>query len=207
MLLTDGLFHQQQIHGYEILKGVISMIRVRLTRLTGLMLFSLLAFPLFVCAQKGNTGQLKTKVNPGRAGVFVDGKYLGPAANFRIARTYSLSAGEHELLLTEPRYKDVKTKVTIQPGKTAKLEQGLKALPKPKPPFGRLRTVSADKYAAVYVNDKFMGHAGEFNNSVQGLKLNPGEYTVKIVPIGSEQGHEEKVRLEADKVTIVRFEK
>ena len=40
-----------------------------------------------------NTGYLKTNVNPGRAGVFVDGKYLGPAGNFGWAgNTRSLPA-------------------------------------------------------------------------------------------------------------------
>jgi hypothetical protein len=53
---------------------------------------------------------LKTKVNPGRAGVFVDGKYLGPAANFRMARKYTLAEGEHEVRPTEPRYEDLVTK-------------------------------------------------------------------------------------------------
>ena len=28
-----------------------------------------------------DTGRLKTEVEPGRAGVFIDGKYVGPAAN------------------------------------------------------------------------------------------------------------------------------
>jgi len=38
----------------------------------------------------GDTAYLKTKVDPGRAGVFVDGKYVGPAANFKIGRKYAL---------------------------------------------------------------------------------------------------------------------
>ncbi len=154
-----------------------------------------------------STGYLKTKVNPGRAGVFIDGKYVGPAENFRVGRKYTVAAGEHEVKLLEPRYEDVVTKVTIQPGKTTKLAETMKALPPAKPPFGRLRTISADKFAAVYVNDRFMGHAGEFNNPTQGLKLNPGTYTVKIVPPGGGEGHEEQVKLEADKVTIVRAQK
>ena len=54
------------------------------------------------------------------------------------------------------------------------------------------------------MNGKFMGHAGEFNNPVQGLLLNPGTYTVKIVPVTGGEGHEEQVKIEADKVTIVR---
>jgi hypothetical protein len=151
-----------------------------------------------------NTGYLKTKVDPGRAGVFIDGKYIGPAGNFGVGRKYTVAAGEHEVRLSEPRYEDVVTKVTIQAGKTTNLAQTMKALPLAKPPFGRLRTVSADKFAAVYVNGKFMGHAGEFNNSVQGLLLNPGAYTVKIVPMSGGEGREEQVKIEADKVTIVQ---
>jgi hypothetical protein len=80
----------------------------------------------------------------------------------------------------------------------------MKELPLAKPPFGTLRTISPDKFEAVYVNGKFMGHAGEFNNSVQGLQLNPGSYAVKIVPVAGGEGHEEQVKIEADKVTIVK---
>ena len=156
-----------------------------------------------VVAQQ-NTGYLKTNVNPGRAGVFVDGKYVGPAGNFGVGRKYTVAAGEHEVKLSEPRYEDVVTKVTVQAGKTTKLAQTMKELPLAKPPFGILRTVAPDKFEAVYVNGKFMGHAGEFNNSVQGLQLNPGAYTVKIVPVAGGEGHEEQVKIEADKVTIVR---
>jgi hypothetical protein len=163
---------------------------------------------LFCCAlpltaQQGN-GYLKTKVNPGRAGVFIDGKYVGPAANFRVARKYTVSAGEHEVKLVDPRYEDFTTKLQIADGKTTVVSQTLKALPPAKPPFGRVRVENTDKFAAVFVNDKFMGHAGEFNNSVQGLLLNPGDYTVKIVPLTGPE-HEEKIKVEADKVAIVNI--
>ena len=151
-----------------------------------------------------STGYLKTKVDPGRTGVFIDGKYVGPAENFRVGRKYVVAAGEHEVKLSDPRYEDYTTKVTIEAGKTTKLVETMKALPPAKPPFGRLRTISKDKFAAVYVNGKFMGHAGEFNNPMQGLLLNPGEYTVKIVPVAGGLGHEEKVKIEADKTVIVR---
>lgn len=167
-------------------------------------ILSLASIPL---AGQSGQGQLKTKVNPGRAGVFVDGKYLGPAANFRIARKYTLPVGEHEVRLTEPRYEDLVTKVTIQAGKTTKLAETMKPLAPAKPPFGLLRTIVPEKFDAVYVNDKFMGHAGEFNNSTQGLKLNPGDYTVKIVPVSGGAGHEEKIRIDADKTTVVRVSK
>jgi PEGA domain len=154
-----------------------------------------------------NPGYLKTNVNPGRAGVFIDGKYVGPAANFRIGRKYAVAAGEHEVRLSEPRYEDVVKTVKIEPGKTTKLAETMKAVPLAKPPFGRLRTIADDKFAAVYVNGKYMGHVDEFSNSSQGLQLNPGDYTVKVSPVNGPEGKEERVTIETDKVTIVRAAK
>lgn len=151
------------------------------------------------------TGYLKTKVDPGRAGVFIDGKYVGPACNFGIGRKYTVAAGEHEVRLSDPRYEDRVVKVTIEPGKTTKLNERLTALPKPQPPFGRLRVISDDKFAAVYVNDKFMGHADEFSHPGQGLLLNPGDYTVKVVRVGATDGAEEKVKLDANQIAVVRM--
>lgn len=165
--------------------------------------------PLLVCAcaplfaQQGGTGYIKTKVNPGRAGVFVDGKYVGPAANFKVARKYAVAPGEHEIRLVDPRYEEAVTKVNVQAGKTTTVAQTLKPVPPAKPPFGVLRVVHQDKFAAVYINGKYYGHADEFSNFAQGIKLNPGEYEVKVEPL-SGAPKTEKVKIEADKTTIVK---
>lgn len=156
-----------------------------------------------VAAQPGN-GYLKAKVSPGRAGVFIDGKYVGPAANFGMARKYTVPVGGHEVKLIDPRYEEVTTQVQIAAGKTTVIAETLKALPLAKPPFGRLRVETPDKFTAVYVNGKFMGHADEFNNFAQGLLLNPGEYTVKIVPLSGAE-HEEKIKIEADRTTLINL--
>ena len=66
----------------------------------------------------GDTAFLKTKVDPGRAGVFVDGKYMGPAANFKMGRKYAVAPGKHEVKLTDPRYEDFTTTVDVEAGKT-----------------------------------------------------------------------------------------
>ena len=85
------------------------------------------------------TGTLIVHAKPGRAGVFVDGKYVGPAANFASARTYTVPAGQHEVILREPRYEEYKTSIEILAGKTTSISQALQAKPIPKPPFGRIR--------------------------------------------------------------------
>jgi len=86
------------------------------------------------------TGTMKVKTTTGRAGVFVDDKYVGPAANFGMSRSYALPAGDHTITLREPRYETATAHVTIVAGKTVTVRQELKARPEPKGPFGRLRT-------------------------------------------------------------------
>ena len=153
--------------------------------------------------QGTGTSWLKVKVDPGRAGVFVDGKYLGPASNFGVGRKYALPPGEHKIKLVEPRYEEIETTVTLAAGKTSVLHETMKALPPAKGPFGILRTISPEKYAAVYVNDHYMGHADEFNNFAQGLKLPAGEYDVRIEP-PSGTPVKQHVKLEANKTVIVK---
>ena len=160
-----------------------------------------LGLPLLLTAQ--NTGSLSVKAHPGRAGVFLDGKYLGPAQNFGIARTYAVPAGDHELKLVDPRFEEMTTKITVASGKKLKVSESLKALPEPKGPFGSIRTIHPDKFAAVYVYDKYMGHVDEFSNSSQVLQLPVGEYKVKIVP-ASGPTVEQTVKLEAGKTVIVK---
>jgi hypothetical protein len=164
--------------------------------------FVLSLIPL--AAEQGGGGHLKVKAQPGRTGVYLDGKYLGPAANFRRARTYAVPAGEHELLLREPRYEDYKTTVRIEAGRTTTLTQAMKPLQPPKPPFGKLRFVGFEKYCAVYVNNGYMGHCDEFNAFWQGLKLNPGDYDVKVVSTKGETLLQQKVSLAANQTIKLR---
>jgi len=164
-------------------------------------LLAVAAVPLV--AEQNSNGFLVSKVKPGRAGVFVDGKYLGPAANFRHARTYAVPAGEHEIRYADPRFHDVVTTVTIEAGKKKELLATMVPLPLTQPPYGRLRTINEDKFAAVYVNEHFCGHVDEFSNFHQGLLLNPGEYDVKIVP-GKGTPVSQKVTIVADKTVILR---
>jgi hypothetical protein len=157
-------------------------------------------------AQNGEplTGKLKLKVDPGRAGVFIDGKYMGPSANFKRSRTYKLAVGEHEVTLVDPRYEELKTKVNVHAGETISLSEHLRELPTPQGPFGRIRIQKFDKYAAVYLNGKFYGHADELSNFAQGLLIQPGEYMVRVEPTDGTAPHEEKVTVVEGKAVTVR---
>jgi hypothetical protein len=158
-----------------------------------------------VSAADSGNGYLKVKANPNHAGVFVDGKYMGPAANFGFARKYAVAAGEHEVVLRDPRCEDYSTKVTITAGKTSTISQTLQPATLAKPPFGNLRVEGgSSKFDAVYVNDKFMGHVDEFNNFAQGLLLNPGEYNLKVVSPDGKTELEQKIKIDENKTTHVK---
>ena len=159
-----------------------------------------------VAAQDSGTGYLKVKANPSSAGVFVDGNYVGPAANFGFARKYAVPPGDHEVILRDPRYQDFTTKATITAGKTSTISQSLQAATLAPPPYGSLRVQGgSSKFDAVYLNGKFMGHVDEVNNFAQGLLLNPGDYTLKVVSPAGNQELEQKIKIEENKTTRVHI--
>jgi hypothetical protein len=157
-----------------------------------------------VSAEESGTGYLKVKAHPSKAGVFFDGKYVGPAANFGSARKYAVAPGEHEITLSDPRYQDFSTKVKIEAGKTTTLSQSLQPGTLADPPYGAVRIQGgSSKFDAVFLNDKFMGHVDEFDNFAQGLLLKPGEYTLKVVSPSGKQELEQRITIEENKTTRV----
>ena len=173
-------------------------------RILGMCLFTL-CVGLCSFAQAGGNGYLKVKATPSHAGVFIDGKYVGPASNFGMTRKYAVAAGEHEIILRDPLCQDFTTKVTISAGKTSTITQSLQSLPPAKPPYGILRVEGgSSKFDAVYVNDKFMGHVDELNNFAQGLLLPPGDYTLKVASPDGKQELEQKIKIDAHKTTLVK---
>ncbi len=161
---------------------------------------------LAVCPLWAQNGTLKLKVAPNDAAVFVDGTYLGPAGYFAAGSKYSVATGEHEIKLVDPRYEDFITKVSITSGKTTVLKQAMKPKELITPPWGLLRVKSTNPKAGVFLNDYFYAFVDEIDNSFQGLRLKPGEYDLKVVSPGSAD-YTEKVKIEADKVTLVRTSK
>ena len=169
-------------------------------------LFGMLMSGSVALAQK-DKGYLKVDANPGRTGVFVDDKYLGPSANFRVDRTYPLAPGQHSVRLSEPRYKDFTTTVNIEAGKTTKIKQVMEKLPLPEPPYGMLKIVKGNhsKFTGVFLNDHFMGHVGEYDNSLQGQLLKAGDYQLKVVSPEGQTIHEEKISIKDNQSTVVKL--
>jgi hypothetical protein len=82
----------------------------------------------------------------------------------------------------------------------------MEPLPAPKPPFGRLRVTQGpgSKFAAVYLNGKYMGHIDELSNATQGLLINPGEYQVRIASAEGGQDYEASITVTENQTTTVK---
>ena len=147
----------------------------------------MMTLPLMAAA-----GDTKIRVRSGTRGVglFVDGKYVGPAGRFSVPEKYPIEPGSHEITLKDPRYEDFTATINAQAGKTTKLSAKMKKKVI-QGPFGRLRLkgsesesfwpVAAGEAGPVFVNGNFMGHVDELNDVGGGLLLNPGTYELKVI--------------------------
>ena len=161
-------------------------------------------------------GFIKARGKPADAGIFVDGKYIGPASRFTVPERYAVDPGSHDVTFKDPRYEEMTTKVTVVAGKTTKLKYNPKKLPEPKGPFGRLRlgggekesfiSVTAGDVGALYLNGKFFGYVDQMNNMGSGLLIPAGEYELYISsPLFGEI--KQQVKIEVNKVTVVPLPK
>ena len=141
-------------------------------------------------AAEGDT-KIRVRSGPRGAGLFIDGKYIGPAGRFSVPEKYIIEPGSHEITLKDPRYEDFSTKLDFKAGETTKLSAKLKKKEAPKGPFGRLRlkggesesfwSVAAGDIGAIYLNGVFMGHVDELNDVGGGLLVAAGTYELKVV--------------------------
>jgi len=175
--------------------------------------FATAAFVLPAAAQ--NTGYIKAYGAPGDAGIWVNGKYVGPSHRFTLSEKYAAPSGEVEVTFKEPRYEEYSTKVTVNPHKTTKIRYTMKKMEEPKGPFGRLRlgggeaesflSVAAGDTGPIYLNDRFMGYVDELNNAGGGLLVIPGTYDLLVDSQKFGQIHQ-KVTIEANKVIVIPLE-
>lgn len=164
--------------------GILLSMRLKLFSVA---LLSMMALPLM--AADGDT-KIRVRSGPRGAGLFVDGKYIGPAGRFSVPESYIITPGSHDIALKDPRYEDFTTKVDAKAGKTTKLSAKLKKKEEPKGPFGRLRlkggeaesfwSVAAGDIGAIYLNGGFMGHVDELNDVKGGLLVPAGTYELKV---------------------------
>ncbi|MGA7795592.1 MAG: PEGA domain-containing protein [Candidatus Acidiferrales bacterium] len=119
------------------------------------------------------------------AGVWIDGKYTGYVKELKGDRKVMLPAGEHEFVIKQAGFKDFTKKIVVDPDQApfqtvaVVLEENPK-LTYPGSNAAELRLDIQPKRAAVFVDDNYMGHGGDFGGRFHSMLVSPGKHHLKV---------------------------
>jgi hypothetical protein len=122
-----------------------------------------------------------TKVEKG-SGVWVDGGYVGYLKELKGDKKILLLPGEHEISVRQSGYDDFVQKIVVEPGQTQTVRVGMHLSPRAQSPdvTATLKLNVQPGRAAVFLDDKFVGHASEFGGKFRSMLISPGKHRIKV---------------------------
>lgn len=117
------------------------------------------------------------------AGVWIDGKYAGYVKELKGDREVLLPPGEHEVSIRQAGYKEITQKITVAAGGLQTIAVVLEENPKltyPGNDAAELRLDIRPKRAAVFMDDAYMGHGGDFGGHFHSMLVKPGKHHLKV---------------------------
>lgn len=123
----------------------------------------------------------KTKLEEG-AGVWVDGNYVGYLKELKGKKKIMLLPGQHEVVVRQSGYVDNVQKVTVQPGEKRLVSVTLTLAPHATVPdvTAKLKLNIKPKRAAVFLDEKYVGHASEFGGKFRAMEISPGKHKIRV---------------------------
>jgi PEGA domain len=159
-------------------------------RYAGLFLILPLALTLSInaprtAAQNQVMGEVKfegTTKTEKEAGVWVDGQYVGYLKELKGNKKVMLLPGSHEISVRQSGYEDFKKTVIIEPGQTQIVNAIMIKSPRATSPevTSTLKLNIEPKRAAVFLDDKYVGHASEFGGAFRSMLISPGKHRIKV---------------------------
>jgi hypothetical protein len=116
------------------------------------------------------------------AGVWVDGNYVGYLKELKGDKKIMLLPGEHEVIVRQSGYDDFVKKVVVEPGQVQIVNAVLLKSSRAVSPdvTATLKLNIEPKRAAVFLDDKFVGHAAEFGGKFHSMLISPGKHRIKV---------------------------
>ena len=118
------------------------------------------------------------------SGVWVDGQYVGYLNELKLSKKVLLLPGDHTISVRQNGYQDFSQIIVVQPGKTQIIRVAMnKAATGPMPPDAELATIKINvnpSRAAVFVDNRFVGHVGEFGGLGRAMQVVPGAHHIRI---------------------------
>src|ERR1700680_2240238 len=116
------------------------------------------------------------------SGVWVDGQYVGYLKELKGSKKILLLPGEHQISVRQTGYIDSSQKIIVEPGQTQLINVTMQTEPGATTPrvTATLKVDIQPTRAAVFVDDAFLGHAGELGGAFHSMAISPGKHRVKI---------------------------
>ncbi len=123
----------------------------------------------------------KTKLEQG-AGVWIDGNYVGYLKELKGKKKIMLLPGQHEVIVRQSGYLDNVQKVVVQPGEKKLVSVTLQLAPHATVPdvTAKLKLNIKPKRAAVFLDEKYVGHASEFGGKFRSMEISPGKHKIRV---------------------------
>jgi PEGA domain len=138
-----------------------------------------------VTAQNDVMGELqfegKTKVERD-SGVWIDGNYVGYLKELNGSKKIMLLPGQHQVTVKQSGYVDFVQQVVVEPGEKRLVVVSLHLAPSATLPevTATLKLKIKPARAAVFLDGKFVGHAGDFGGAFKSMKISPGKHRVRV---------------------------
>jgi hypothetical protein len=93
-----------------------------------------------------------------------------------------LLPGQHEVIVRQSGYVDSVQKVLVQPGEKRLVSVTLQLAPHATVPnvTATLKLHIKPKRAAVFLDEKYVGHAGEFGGRFRSMQISPGKHKIRV---------------------------
>jgi hypothetical protein len=146
---------------------------------------TLFCIPGSVSAQNKVMGQVDfqgaTKLE-NSSGVWIDGEYVGYLKELKGSKKILLLPGEHEISVRQSGYNDFSEKLVVEPGQTQMVRVTLQKAAGATTPkvSATLKVDIQPSRAAVFIDDAFLGHAGELGGAFHSMAISPGKHRIKI---------------------------
>ena len=121
------------------------------------------------------------------SGVWIDGKYYGYVKELKGDKKVLLPPGEHEISIRSVGYKDLVKKIVVEPGQPQTIDVVMQENPKaiyPGDDAAELRLDIQPKRAAVFLDDAYVGHGGDFGGRFHSMLVAPGKHRLKVTLSG-----------------------
>ena len=141
------------------------------------------------------------------SGVWIDGKYVGYLGELWGPKRILLIPGDHELIVRQAGYKDFTETLTVEPKELLAVPVKMQKETNDTWPTvtAELKVDVSPDRAAVFVDNRFLGHAGELGGAFHSMLLSPGTHKIKVELPGY-QTFETDVTLVAGQKSVVKTE-